>query len=71
MEGMQPLERWNIDTYERNLPTLLPDRHHDSDYFVCNILDAAPKVDLGSMEHGAPYVQPCHQTGQQNPTLRA
>ncbi|MCF3596424.1 replication initiator protein A [Rhodobacteraceae bacterium LMO-12] len=30
---------------------LLPDRHPTEDFFVCDIFDAAPKDDLGSMEH--------------------
>ena len=30
---------------------LLPDRHRQGDFFVCDILDAAPKADIGSMEH--------------------
>ncbi len=30
---------------------LLPHRHVDGDLFVCDILDAAPKGDIGSMEH--------------------
>lgn len=30
---------------------LLPDRHPQGDFFVCDIFDAAPKGDLGSMEH--------------------
>ena len=30
---------------------LLPDRHPQGDFFVCDILDAAPKGDMGSMEH--------------------
>lgn len=51
MEGMQALDRGDMDAYERNLPPLLPDRHPDRDFFVCDILDAAPKDDLGSMEH--------------------
>ena len=29
----------------------LPDRHPNGDFFVCDIFDAAPKDDLGSMEH--------------------
>jgi plasmid replication initiation protein len=29
----------------------LPDRHPTADFFVCDIFDAAPKDDLGSMEH--------------------
>jgi plasmid replication initiation protein len=30
---------------------LLPDRHPTTDFFVCDILGASPKDDLGSMEH--------------------
>lgn len=30
---------------------LLPDRHPQQDMFVCDIVDAAPKGDMGSMEH--------------------
>ena len=30
---------------------LLPDRHPMGDFFVCDIFGAAPKDDLGSMEH--------------------
>lgn len=30
---------------------LLPDRHPQGDLFICDILDAAPKGDVGSMEH--------------------
>lgn len=30
---------------------LLPDRHSTSDFFVCDILGASPKDDLGTMEH--------------------
>jgi plasmid replication initiation protein len=30
---------------------LLPDRHPTADFFVCDIFDASPKDDLGSMEH--------------------
>ena len=30
---------------------LLPDRHLTTDFFVCDILGASPKDDLGSMEH--------------------
>lgn len=29
----------------------LPDRHPTADFFVCDIFDAAPKDDLGTMEH--------------------
>lgn len=30
---------------------LMPERHPTGDFFVCDIFDAAPKDDLGSMEH--------------------
>jgi plasmid replication initiation protein len=30
---------------------LLPDRHPQQDLFVCDIVDATPKGDMGSMEH--------------------
>jgi plasmid replication initiation protein len=30
---------------------LAPDRHPTSDFFICDIFDAAPKDDMGSMEH--------------------
>lgn len=30
---------------------LVPDRHSNEDFFVCNIMGANPKDDLGSMEH--------------------
>jgi len=30
---------------------LLPDRHPTADFFICDIFDATPKGDLGSMEH--------------------
>lgn len=30
---------------------LLPDRYPTADFFVCDVFDAAPKDDLGSMEH--------------------
>jgi hypothetical protein len=32
-------------------PALLPDRHPNHDLFICDVLDAIPKDDLGSMEH--------------------
>ena len=51
MEGMQALERGDIEAYERSVPPLLPERHPNQDFFVCDILDVAPKDDLGSMEH--------------------
>ena len=36
-------------TIRRN--PLLPDRHPQQDMFVCDIVDATPKGDMGSMEH--------------------
>jgi plasmid replication initiation protein len=30
---------------------LLPDRHKQSDFFICDIFDAIPKDDIASMEH--------------------
>ncbi|MBC7157257.1 MAG: replication initiator protein A [Rhodobacteraceae bacterium] len=33
------------------LPGPLPDRHPQPDFFLCDILDALPKGDLGTMEH--------------------
>ena len=30
---------------------MLPDRHPQGDFFVCDIFDARPKDDLASMEH--------------------
>jgi plasmid replication initiation protein len=32
-------------------PALLPERHPNHDLFICDVLDAIPKDDLGSMEH--------------------
>ena len=34
-----------------NSETLLPDRHPSADFFVCDVLEAIPKDDMGSMEH--------------------
>lgn len=34
----------------KNSP-LLPDRHPTQDFFLCDVLDAAPKGDIASMEH--------------------
>jgi plasmid replication initiation protein len=39
---------------EKNTPSrspLLPDRHPIQDFFICNVMDAIPKDDMGSMEH--------------------
>lgn len=34
-----------------NRSPLLPDRHRQGEFFVCDIFDAAPKGDMASMEH--------------------
>lgn len=39
-----------IQDYKDKSP-LLPERHPDLDFFVCDIFDAAPKADIASMEH--------------------
>lgn len=39
----------NTETINRN--PLLPDRHPEPDFFICDIFDAAPKSDMASMEH--------------------
>jgi plasmid replication initiation protein len=39
---------------EKNSPSrspLLPDRHPIQDFFICDVMDAIPKDDMGSMEH--------------------
>jgi hypothetical protein len=38
---------------EKNTPRspLLPDRHPIQDFFICDVMDAIPKDDMGSMEH--------------------
>ena len=35
----------------KNKSPLLPQRHPEGDFFVCDIFDAAPKADIASMEH--------------------
>jgi Replication initiator protein A len=37
------------DTIKRT--PLLPDRHPIQDFFICDVMDAIPKDDMGSMEH--------------------
>ena len=39
-----------IDSEQRRTP-LLPNRHPQPDFFICDIFDAAPKSDTASMEH--------------------
>src|ERR1700685_4554970 len=34
-----------------NRSPLLPDRHPIQDFFICDVTDAIPKDDMGSMEH--------------------
>jgi plasmid replication initiation protein len=35
----------------KNRTSLLPDRHPIQDFFICDVTDAIPKDDMGSMEH--------------------
>lgn len=35
----------------KNRTPLLPDRHPIQDFFICDVTDAIPKDDMGSMEH--------------------
>src|SRR5437870_12663460 len=35
----------------KNRMPLLPDRHPIQDFFICDVTDAIPKDDMGSMEH--------------------
>lgn len=46
---MTIIEGMNVKEVER--PVLLPERHPNHDLFICDVLDAIPKDDLGSMEH--------------------
>lgn len=39
-----------VETPAKRTP-LLPDRHPIQDFFVCDVTDAIPKDDMGSMEH--------------------
>src|SRR5580658_4579644 len=36
---------------QSNRSPLLPDRHPIQDFFICDVTDAIPKDDMGSMEH--------------------
>ena len=51
LTSLEAVERGDLDEYQRSPPPLLPERHPNCDFFVCDILDATPKDDLGSMEH--------------------
>src|SRR5271155_4024365 len=39
------------DSKPSNRSPLLPDRHPIQDFFICDVADAIPKDDMGSMEH--------------------
>ena len=39
------------DLEQQERSPLLPDRHPERDFFICDIFDAAPKSDTASMEH--------------------
>lgn len=51
LSSLEAVERGDLDAYQQAPPPLLPERHPNRDFFVCDILDASPKDDLGSMEH--------------------
>ena len=59
---MANLETRQDSSTERN--PLLPDRHPEPDFFICDIFDAAPKSDTASMEHPlfTLSTKPDHQT---------
>lgn len=45
-------ETTNFPEYSgRERSPLLPDRHPNQDFFICDVLDAIPKDDMASMEH--------------------
>ena len=47
-------EMTNLPTFsnrKRNRDPLLPKRHPEPDFFICDIFDSAPKSDTASMEH--------------------
>src|SRR5258708_32493146 len=39
------------DSKSSNRSPLLPERHPIQDFFICDVTDAIPKDDMGSMEH--------------------
>lgn len=47
-DSANPVEHEN---QRRERSPLLPDRHPEPDFFLCDIFDAAPKSDTASMEH--------------------
>jgi plasmid replication initiation protein len=44
-------ETMKLDRGGKDRPPLLPDRHPNQDFFICDVLDAIPKDDMASMEH--------------------
>jgi plasmid replication initiation protein len=50
MVGEITIDTQGNDASEQRSP-LLPDRHPTSDFFICDIFDAAPKGDMTSMAH--------------------
>ena len=45
-------ENTKADLMEKTIRSpLLPDRHPIQDFFICDVTDAIPKDDMGSMEH--------------------
>ena len=53
-----------LDESRSERSPLLPDRHPEPDFFICDIFDAAPKSDTASMEHPlfTLSTKPDHQT---------
>lgn len=51
MQTLDAVERGDLDAYYNNPLPLLPDRHPNRDFFLCDIQEASPKDDIGSMEH--------------------
>lgn len=44
-------ETTNLEHSGKERSPLLPDRHPNPDFFICDVLDAIPKDDMASMEH--------------------
>ena len=45
------IETTNLEHGGKERSPLLPDRHPNQDFFICDVLDAIPKDDMASMEH--------------------
>lgn len=51
MERLEAFKQGDLDAYERLEPPLLPDQAPKKNYVLCDIIDAVPKDDIGSMEY--------------------